>query len=98
MINAYNEEKDDAENNKSCCVLGFGNQTGKLIVGGVEVSAIVGDMQSRATLENVPSGNEFTITVKSEDGSFERTLEEGVFSCILPVGTYTVVFLWQCFG
>ena len=65
-------------------------KTGKLIVGGVEVSAIVGDMQSRATLENVPSGNEFTITVKSEDGSFERTLEEGVFSCILPVGTYTV--------
>ncbi|MBD8041807.1 DUF4493 domain-containing protein [Phocaeicola sp. Sa1CVN1] len=65
-------------------------KTGKLIVGGVEVSAIVGDMQSRATLENVPSGNEFTIMVKSEDGSFERTLEEGVFSCILPVGTYTV--------
>lgn len=65
-------------------------KTGKLIVGGVEVSAIVGDMQSRATLENVPSDNEFTITVKSEDGSFERTLEEGVFSCILPVGTYTV--------
>ena len=71
-------------------IVTMNQETGKLIVGGVEVSAIVGDMQSRATLENVPSGNEFTITVKSEDGSFERTLEEGVFSCILPVGTYTV--------
>lgn len=71
-------------------IVTMNQKTGKLIVGGVEVSAIVGDMQSRATLENVPSGNEFTITVKSEDGSFERTLEEGVFSCILPVGTYTV--------
>lgn len=71
-------------------IVTMNQETGKLIVGGVEVSAIVGDMQSRATLENVPSGNEFTITVKSEDGSFERTLEEGVFSCILPVGTYMV--------
>ena len=71
-------------------IVTMNQKTGKLIVGGVEVSAIVGDMQSRATLENVPSGNEFTITVKNEDGSFERTLEEGVFSCILPVGTYTV--------
>lgn len=71
-------------------IVTMNQETGKLIVGGVEVAAIVGDMQSRATLENVPSGNEFTITVKSEDGSFERTLEEGVFSCILPVGTYTV--------
>lgn len=71
-------------------IVTMNQETGKLIVGGVEVSAIVGDMQSRATLENVPSGNKFTITVKSEDGSFERTLEEGVFSCILPVGTYTV--------
>lgn len=80
LLFACNEEEFVTMNQK----------TGKLIVGGVEVSAIVGDMQSRATLENVPSGNEFTITVKSEDGSFERTLEEGVFSCILPVGTYTV--------
>lgn len=71
-------------------IVTMNQKTGKLIVGDVEVSAIVGDMQSRATLENVPSGNEFTITVKSEDGSFERTLEEGVYSCILPVGTYTV--------
>ena len=69
LLFACNEEEFVKTNQK----------TGKLIVGGVEVSAIVGDMRSRATLENVPSGNEFTITVKSEDGSFERTLEEGVF-------------------
>lgn len=73
-------------------VTGDNAKTGKLVLGNVEVSAQVGDMQSRATLdENIlPAGKDFTITVKSESGSFNQTLEKGVFSCILPVGTYTV--------
>lgn len=66
-------------------------QTGKLVLNDLEVSASVSDQLSRATLDtNLPSGDEFVITVKSEASSFEQTLEEGVFECILPVGTYTV--------
>lgn len=66
-------------------------QTGKLVLNDLEVSASVSDQLSRATLDtNLPSGNEFVITVKSKASSFEQTLEEGVFECILPVGTYTV--------
>lgn len=66
-------------------------QTGKLVLNDLEVSALVSDQLSRATLDtNLPSGDEFVITVKSETGSFEQTLEEGVSECILPVGSYTV--------
>ena len=66
-------------------------QTGKLVLNDLEVSALVSDQLSRATLDtNLPSGDEFVITVKSEASSFEQTLEEGVFECILPVGTYTI--------
>lgn len=66
-------------------------QTGKLVLNDLEVSASVSDQLSRATLDtNLPSGDEFVITVKNEASSFEQTLEEGVFECILPVGTYTV--------
>lgn len=66
-------------------------QTGKLVLNDLEVSASVSDQLSRATLDtNLPSGDEFVITVKSEASSFEQTLEEGVFECILPVGTYTI--------
>ena len=79
----------------SCTKEELGNtmsqQTGKLVLNDLEVSASVSDQLSRATLDtNLPSGNEFMITVKSETGSFEQTLEEGIFECILPVGTYTV--------
>ena len=73
-------------------VTGDNAKMGKLVLGNVEVSAQVGDMQSRATLDAsiLPAGTEFSITVKSEDGSFNQTLEQGAVSCILPVGTYTV--------
>lgn len=73
-------------------VTGDNAKTGKLVLGNVEVSAQVGDMQSRATLDEnmLPAGKDFTITVKSESSSFNQTLEKGVFSCILPVGTYIV--------
>lgn len=79
----------------SCTKEELGNtmsqQTGKLVLNDLEVSASVSDQLSRATLDtNLPSGDEFVITVKSEASSFEQTLEEGVFECILPVGTYTV--------
>ena len=79
----------------SCTKEELGNtmsqQTGKLVLNDLEVSASVSDQLSRATLDtNLPSGNEFVITVKSKASSFEQTLEEGVFECILPVGTYTV--------
>lgn len=79
----------------SCTKEELGNtmsqQTGKLVLNDLEVSASVSDQLSRATLDtNLPSGDEFVITVKSETGSFEQTLEEGVFECILPVGNYTV--------
>ena len=79
----------------SCTKEELGNtmsqQTGKLVLNDLEVSASVSDQLSRATLDtNLPSGDKFVITVKSEASSFEQTLEEGVFECILPVGTYTV--------
>lgn len=69
----------------------LGEGTGKLVLNSLEVSASVSDMMSRAVLEeNVPSSDDFTITIKSEESSFEKTLDKGVFECILPVGSYTV--------
>ncbi len=71
-----------------------GDGEGRLILSGIEVESVVGDVRTKASLsdEVIPGASDFTITIV--DAATEetvKTLQPGVEAgCFLPVGEYVV--------
>lgn len=66
---------------------------GRLILSGIAVESVVGDIQTRAALEQdvIPTAADFTLTIVDASTAQEvKTLQPGATDCFLPVGSYKV--------
>ncbi|MDD2951880.1 MAG: DUF4493 domain-containing protein [Parabacteroides sp.] len=67
---------------------------GRLLLSGIEVEAVVGDVLTKASLAEgaIPAASDFTITIVSAaTGETVKTLQPGVEAgCFLPTGEYRV--------
>ena len=71
----------------------YGEGTGTLIISGLEVETVVGDIQTRASSvedEDIPGNEEFTITLVDKENSIPlpNVNAEGKYD--LPAGSYTI--------
>lgn len=70
-----------------------GEGEGKLILSNIKVESVVGDIQTKASLDddNIPSSEDFTfIIVDATSGLEVKKLEPGVTECFLSAGNYKV--------
>ena len=66
---------------------------GRLILSCISVESVVGDIQTRASLEQdvIPTAADFTLTiVEASTSQLVKTLQKGDTDCFLPVGSYKV--------
>lgn len=70
----------------------YGQGEGRLVLSGIQVETVVGDVITRASLdaEILPEASDFTIEIIDSEGALVKTLEPGTFQCILSTGTYTL--------
>lgn len=71
----------------------YGEGTGTLVISGLEVETVVGDIQTRASSvedEDIPGNEEFTITLVDKENSIPlpNVNAEGKYD--LPAGSYTI--------
>lgn len=73
---------------------GGGKGTGRLILAGIDVESVVGDIQTKASLEPdaIPEAGDLTLTIVKADNPEEvvKTLPAGASDCFLPAGSYKV--------
>lgn len=70
-----------------------GKGEGRLLFSGFEIESVVGDIQTRAALEQdvIPTAADFTLTVVDASTSqVVKTLQPGATDCFLPAGSYKV--------
>ena len=70
-----------------------GDGEGRLIFSGLTVEAVVGDIQTKASLEAdvIPEEGDFTLTVvEANTSKVVKTLPVGTTDCFLPAGSYKV--------
>ena len=67
----------------------YGEGTGTLIISGLEVETVVGDIQTRASVEDedIPDASEFTIMIFGSD-DYQNSVSAGTID--LPAGSYTI--------
>lgn len=67
----------------------YGEGVGTLVISGLEVETAVGDIQTRASVEDedIPDASEFTIMILGSDG-YQNSVSEGTIE--LPAGSYTI--------
>lgn len=63
---------------------------GTLVLQGLEIESAVNDLQSRATLENVPTAGQFIVSVENQVTGIEYELGTGKTQYALAAGTYKV--------
>ena len=63
-----------------------------MVLSGIQVETVVGDVITRASLdaEILPEASDFTIEIIDSEGALVKTLEPGNLQCILSAGTYTL--------
>lgn len=67
----------------------YGEGVGTLVISGLEVETAVGDIQTRASVEesDIPEASEFTIMILGSDG-YQNSVSTGTID--LPAGSYTI--------
>ncbi|WP_235302844.1 DUF4493 domain-containing protein, partial [Phocaeicola barnesiae] len=70
----------------------YGQGEGRLVLSGIQVETVVGDVITRASLdaEILPEASDFTIEIIDNEGVLVKTLEPGTLQCTLAAGTYTL--------
>ena len=71
----------------------YGEGTGTLIISGLEVETVVGDIQTRASSvedEDIPGNEEFTITLVDKENSIPLPDVNAEGKYDLPAGSYTI--------
>lgn len=70
----------------------YGQGEGRLVLSGIQVETVVGDVITRASLdaEILPEASDFTIEIIDSEGALVKTLEPGTLQCTLAAGTYTL--------
>lgn len=70
----------------------YGKGEGCLILSGMKVETVVGDVITRASLDEsvLPSVSDFTIEIVNSEGNTVKTLQPGTLKCKLDAGNYTV--------
>lgn len=69
----------------------YGEGMGRLLITDFKVNAIVGDIITKAKLDNIPETSEFTITiVDATTNDVIKELENGATECYLSAGSYIV--------
>jgi len=63
---------------------------GTLVLQGLKIESAVNDLQSRATLENVPTAGQFIVSVEDQATGVEYELGTGETQYALAAGTYKV--------
>lgn len=69
---------------------GFGQGEGRLVLSGIKLEAVVGEVTTKAALEEdiLPEITDFTIEIVDSEGSLVKTLEPGTLQCSLSTGSY----------
>ena len=69
---------------------GFGQGEGRLVLSGIKLEAVVGEVTTKAALEEdiLPEITDFTIEIVDSEGSPVKTLEPGTLQCSLSIGSY----------
>lgn len=70
----------------------YGKGEGCLILSGMKVETVVGDVITRASLDEavLPSISDFTIEIVNSEGNTVKTLQPGTLQCKLNAGNYIV--------
>lgn len=70
----------------------YGKGEGCLILSGMKVETVVGDVITRASLDEavLPSISDFTIKIVNTEGNIVKTLQPGTLQCKLNAGNYIV--------
>lgn len=71
---------------------GFGQGEGRLVLSGIKLEAVVGEVTTKAALEEdiLPEITDFTIEIVDSEGSPIDTLEHGTLQTTLSAGIYTL--------
>ena len=71
---------------------GFGQGEGRLVLSGIKLKAVVGEVTTKAALEEdiLPEITDFTIEIVDSEGSPIDTLEHGTLQTTLSAGIYTL--------
>ena len=70
----------------------YGKGEGRLVLSGMNVETVVGDVVTRASLDEsvLPQVSDFTIDIVDTQGETVKTLQPGTLQCSLSAGTYTL--------
>lgn len=70
----------------------YGQGEGRLVLSGIKLEAVVGEVTTKAALEEdiLPEITDFTIEIVDSDGSPVDTLEHGTLQTTLSAGIYTL--------
>lgn len=70
----------------------YGQGEGRLVLSGIKLEAVVGEVTTKAALEEdiLPEISDFTIEIVDSDGSPVDTLEHGIRQTTLSAGIYTL--------
>lgn len=68
----------------------YGQGEGRLVLSGIKLEAVVGEVTTKAALEEdiLPEITDFTIEIVDSEGSPVKTLEPGTLQCSLSTGSY----------
>lgn len=68
----------------------YGQGEGRLVLSGIKLEAVVGEVTTKAALEDdiLPEITDFTIEIVDSEGSPVKTLEPGTLQCSLSTGSY----------
>ncbi len=68
----------------------YGQGEGRLVLSGINLEAVVGEVTTKAALEEdiLPEISDFTIEIVDSEGSPVKTLEPGILQCSLSAGSY----------
>lgn len=68
----------------------YGQGEGRLVLSGIKLEAVVGEVTTKAALEEdiLPEITDFTIEIVDSEGSPVKTLEPGTLQCSLSIGSY----------
>lgn len=71
---------------------GFGQGEGRLVLSGIKLEAVVGEVTTKAALEEdiLPEITDFTIEIVDSEGFPIDTLEHGTLQTTLSAGIYTL--------
>lgn len=70
----------------------YGKGEGRLVLSDMNVETVVGDVITRASLDEsvLPQVSDFTIDIVDTQGETVKTLQSGTLQCSLSAGTYTL--------